>query len=215
MTIEIASRADGTDRALGVAGIIAGTVLLLGFLGLVVEPPPGTHDVKLVIYCLGAAAVAIGVHRRQASIAPAVVIAVTVAVVLANLWYVVRVLLPYGPWHPFVNDGGAAWLVTGVALWTADAAFGLACAWLANDHAVRRDGTGDRLGACDDRHDPTRPHVRGRPDDLHAAFAHRDRPERCRLDPDRPRRHDGRPAGAQPWIRPRSMKRPKPRRPTN
>jgi hypothetical protein len=132
MTIEIASRADGTDRALGVAGIIAGTVLLLGFLGLVVEPPPGTHDVKLVIYCLGAAAVAIGVHRRQASIAPAVVIAVTVAVVLANLWYVVRVLLPYGPWHPFVNDGGAAWLVTAVALWTADAAFGLACAWLAN-----------------------------------------------------------------------------------
>ena len=132
MTIEIAPRADGTDRALGVAGIIAGTVLLLGVLGLVVEPPPGTHDVKLVIYCLGAAAVAIGVHRRQASIAPAVVIAVTVAVVLANLWYVVRVLLPYGPWHPFVNDGGAAWLVTGVALWTADAAFGLACAWLAN-----------------------------------------------------------------------------------
>jgi hypothetical protein len=130
MTIEIAPRADGTDRALGVAGIIAGTVLLLGFLGLVVEPPPGTHDVKLVIYCLGAAAVAIGVHRRQAPIAPAVVIAVTVAVVLANLWYVVRVLLPYGPWHPFVNDGGAAWLVTGVVLWTADAAFGLACAWL-------------------------------------------------------------------------------------
>jgi hypothetical protein len=131
MTTAIGMPRYGVDRALGLAGIIAGAVVLLGFLGLLVEPPPGTHDIKIIIYCLGAAAVAIGVHRRQAPIAPAVVMAVTVAVVLANLWYVVRVLLPYGPWHPFVNDGGAAWLVTGVALWTTDAAFGIASAWLA------------------------------------------------------------------------------------
>src|SRR4051812_2758305 len=115
------------SRVLGAGGVIAGTVLLLGFLGLVVEFAPGMNEAKLVLYCLGSIGCVIGAYGRVRPTAGPRFGAAAIAAVVANAWYIVKILLPYGPWHPFVGIDGTAWFIAGIALWSADAAFGIVC----------------------------------------------------------------------------------------
>ncbi len=50
-----------SSRVLGLAGILGGAVLLVAF---VINIAPEVNSLRLVLFCVGAMAVVIGVHRR-------------------------------------------------------------------------------------------------------------------------------------------------------
>lgn len=104
-----------TSRVLGVAGIVAGLVILLVY---VIELPSGLFPARLAVFAIGVTAIGIGVHRRQAGRVPAASLAATIALVAATVFFLVTVLgLPPGNILVF-------W--SGLFLWVASAAFGAA-----------------------------------------------------------------------------------------
>ncbi|MEA2651831.1 MAG: hypothetical protein QOI85_1552 [Chloroflexota bacterium] len=110
-------------RALGIAGIIGGAVLLAAF---VIPIPDGLAVLRIFMFNLGAIAVVLAVHARQAPIAPALALSGAVPAVLANAWYLVMVVLMIG--RPDPAFGGAFGLVAfwaALAMWIGDAWFGL------------------------------------------------------------------------------------------
>ncbi|MEZ0241281.1 MAG: hypothetical protein ACAH65_10830 [Chloroflexota bacterium] len=110
------------SRVLGVAGIVGGAVLLAAF---VIEIPPDLNTLRLVLFLVGAIAVIVGIQRRQASDSTAIGWAIAVIAVGATALYLLRLVLPYSPWHPFAGDNGMVFFLSGVAMWLMDAAFGL------------------------------------------------------------------------------------------
>jgi hypothetical protein len=109
-------------RLLGVAGILGGAVLLAAF---VVAVPADLNNVRLIIFNLGAIAVVVAVHRRQVAVSPTLARAVAVAAVLANAWFLSMVVLATGRPNPFAGDFGLVSFYAALALWLADAAFGV------------------------------------------------------------------------------------------
>jgi len=110
------------SRALGLAGILGGGLLLAAF---VVDIAPDLNPLRLVLFNAGAMAIIIAVHRRQASVAPALALLAAVPALLANAWYLAMVVLPISPLRPFAGDDGLVGFAGGVAMWLTDAAFGL------------------------------------------------------------------------------------------
>jgi hypothetical protein len=110
------------SRALGLAGILGGAVLLAAF---VVEIDPNLNNVRLVLFNVGAMAIVIAVHRRQASASGGLALAAAVPAILANAWYSVMVVLATSRPHPFAGDFGLVFFFAGAAMWLTDAAFGL------------------------------------------------------------------------------------------
>jgi hypothetical protein len=118
-----------SSRLLGIFGIVGGLVLVAAFL----PDLPWTREVfqlRLVLFNLGAIAVAIAVHRHQVALAPRASLAAAGAVVLANAWYLVMVVLSSDRPQPPVGDPDfrLVGFYAGVAMWWADATFGLV-AW--------------------------------------------------------------------------------------
>jgi hypothetical protein len=112
-----------TDRILGTLGILGGTALLAAF---VVGIPGEINTLRLVAFNLGAMAVVVAVHRRQASIGPRLAWLAASVAVLANAWYLVMVVLSAG--RPQLPDPDPEFRLVmfyaGLAMWLADAAFG-------------------------------------------------------------------------------------------
>ena len=113
-----------TTRGLGLFGVIGGVVLLSAF---VVNIPSDLNLVRLVLFNVGAMAVALAVHRRQAARAPRLSRAVATAVVVANAWYLAMLLLAIGrPVFPAPDpEFRRITFYAGAAMWLSDAAFGL------------------------------------------------------------------------------------------
>jgi len=111
------------NRLLGAAGIVGGAVLLSAFL---IGIPEWFWDLRMTLYLVGAIAVVVGVHRRQADAAPTLSLAVAIAAIGANGLYLARaVVFPNSPWHPFAGDDGMVFFYAGLATWIADTAFGV------------------------------------------------------------------------------------------
>jgi len=111
------------NRLLGAAGIVGGAVLLSAFL---IGIPEWFWDLRMTLYLVGAIAVVVGVHRRQADAAPTLSLAVAIAAIAANGLYLARaVVFPNSPWHPFAGDNGMVFFYAGLATWIADTAFGV------------------------------------------------------------------------------------------
>ncbi|MDP9243801.1 MAG: hypothetical protein M3O77_01805, partial [Chloroflexota bacterium] len=91
------------SRALGLAGILGGAVLLAAFL---FEISPELNAVRIYLFLIGAIAIVIGVHRRQASVAPTVALLGAVPALLANAWYLAMMVLATGRPQPFAGDFG-------------------------------------------------------------------------------------------------------------
>jgi len=138
MTAMTVPTPSGPVRALGVLGILGGAVLLVAFLPVQVFDG-STNLIRLLLYCLGAAAVAVAVQGRAAP-ASRLGRVVAAAVVAANLWYVVMIVLGTG--RPQLPEPDPEFrriaFVAGLAMWLADSAFG----WV-----TLRLRTADRLGA--------------------------------------------------------------------
>jgi hypothetical protein len=119
---------------LGLAGILGGAVLLAAFL---IEIPPGLNEARLVLFNLGAIAVVVAVHRRQVAVSRTLHRVVNTAAVGANAWHLSMVVLSIGGASPFAGDMGLMSFYAALAMWLADAAFGV---------AVLRSGGASRWG---------------------------------------------------------------------
>lgn len=110
-----------SSRVLGLFGILGGLILIVVFLG--VPFPGGLNVVRLTVFNLGAMAIVIGVHRRQASAAPLLAWSVAIPAFLGNAAFLVMTNLythpASGPTMGLVYD------IAAVVMWLGDAAFGL------------------------------------------------------------------------------------------
>lgn len=107
---------------LGLLGIIGGSVLLAAFA---VDIPGGLNPLRLVLYDIGAIAVIVGVHQRQARIAPRMALAAATVAVVVNSWGLVMVVLAIGRPSPFSGDFGLVGFVAGLSMWLTDGLFGI------------------------------------------------------------------------------------------
>ena len=126
------------NRLLGAAGIVGGTFLLSAFaIGI----PDVVSAARLFLFNLGAIAVVVAVHRRQASPVTRLPTVVAAAAILANGWYLVMILLSTGRSVPPDPDPGFRLVMfyAGLAMWLADSAFGFVTLRLG---AVTRWGAG-------------------------------------------------------------------------
>jgi hypothetical protein len=115
-------------RALGLFGVVGGVLLAAAF----VPALPWTQELfnlRLVVFNLGAIAIAIAVHRRQAPKARTLSIVGTLPVVVANGSYLGLLLLEWTQPNPY-GGFGIEFVYAGTALWAADAWFGLVAARL-------------------------------------------------------------------------------------
>jgi len=114
----------GLSRVLGLVGIFGGVFLLAAF---VVGIPSDFSVIRLVAFNVGAMTVAVGVHRRQASAGRWLSLVTAAAVIVANTWYLVMVLLAVDrPVFPEPDPEFRLILFyAAAALWLADAALGL------------------------------------------------------------------------------------------
>jgi hypothetical protein len=110
------------SRVLGLAGILGGAVLLAAFL---FEISPELNAVRIYLFLIGAMAIVIGVHRRQASVAPTVALLGAVPALLANAWYLAMMVLATNRPQPFAGDFGLVFFAAAVAMQLTGAAFGL------------------------------------------------------------------------------------------
>ena len=107
---------------LGLLGVLGGAVLLAAFL---VEIAPEINVLRIVLYNLGAMAIVIAVHRRQASAGRSLALLGAVPAFLANAWFLAMEVLATGRPQPFAGDFGLVFFFAAVAMWLTDAAFGL------------------------------------------------------------------------------------------
>jgi hypothetical protein len=114
------------SRILGLLGVVGGVVLLLGFLGF--NFTPDQFNLRLVLFNMGAIAIAIGVHLRQRIRGRLLSLSGAIPVVVANALYLLLIVravgqpgeIGPGDYQPIVLFG-----FVGAAMWLSDAWFGV------------------------------------------------------------------------------------------
>lgn len=115
------------SRVLGSLGLIAGAMLLVGFFGTPALTPD-LFNLRLVLFTLGAIAVVIGAHQRQARAGRRLALSGAIPAIVANAVYlvlIVRAVAQPGEIGPGDYQPVWLWIVGGVALWLSNAWFGL------------------------------------------------------------------------------------------
>jgi hypothetical protein len=108
-------------RALGIAGVLAGVVLIVPF---VITIEPAWYPPRVVLFNALVIALALGLHRRQAAASPRVAIAITALVVAANLFNLVLAVFTWTGVNPIAGWFGYVSFLPGVVLWGAAAIYG-------------------------------------------------------------------------------------------
>jgi hypothetical protein len=116
-----------STRLLGLLGILGGLFLVAAFVPNLPWTSE-TFNLRLVLFNVGAIAIAIVMQRRVAAAARRVSTAVAISVILANAWYLLMVVLSVGrPQFPAPDpEFRLVFFYAGAAMWLTDAAFGLA-----------------------------------------------------------------------------------------
>lgn len=115
-------RGSAATRLAGLAGVIGGAVLLAAF---VVDIPPGLNDVRLVLFFIGAMAVAAAAYTPLSATGRGVARVAVGLVLVANAWGLAMsatsamLSIPVGP-----GTFGLVYFWAGLAWWLADAVFG-------------------------------------------------------------------------------------------
>lgn len=108
-------------RALGIAGILAGLVLIVPFL---IAIDVAWYPARVVLFNSLVIAVAAGLYRRQAASSRRLALSVTALVVAANAVNLVLAVLAWTDVNPIGVQFGYLWFLAGVLLWGATAAYG-------------------------------------------------------------------------------------------
>ncbi|MEA2677318.1 MAG: hypothetical protein QOJ81_1459 [Chloroflexota bacterium] len=115
------------SRVSGLLGLIAGAMLLVGFLGTEALTPD-LFNLRLVVFTLGAIAVVIAAHQRQARAGRRLALSGAIPAIVGNALYlvlVIRAVSAPGQIGPGDYQPVWLWIVGGAALWLGDAWFGL------------------------------------------------------------------------------------------
>jgi hypothetical protein len=116
------------DRALGSLGILGGAMLLAIWLPGFPRGSDVLGPLRLVLFNAGAIAIVVAAHHGQAAASRRLSLAAAVPAILANAWYLAMVVLAIGrPQFPEPDPAfRPIFFYAALALWLADAAFGLA-----------------------------------------------------------------------------------------
>jgi hypothetical protein len=116
----------GWTRALGLAGVIGGLMLVATFLPNL-QLSPELWTVRLVLFNVGAIAIVLAVHRRNVRVSRPLSLAAAVPAIVANVWYLVMVVISTGRPQPPAGDPEfrLVMFAAGASMWLADAVFGL------------------------------------------------------------------------------------------
>lgn len=119
------------SRILGIFGVLGGLVVIAAFIPNL----PWGHELfnlRLVVFNAGAIAVVFAVHHRQVAIGRGLSLAAAVPAIIANVWYLVMVILSIGrPQFPEPDPEFRPFLFyAAIALWLTDATFGFVAAGL-------------------------------------------------------------------------------------
>jgi hypothetical protein len=125
VTNQLSWAASTTNRALGAAGVVGGTVLVAVFLPLPAWDA-SVNVIRIALFNLGAIAVIVAATRRQASATTRIALVIAAAAVISNAWYLAMVLIGLGRPQPPEPDPGFRLVefYAGLAMWLADSAFG-------------------------------------------------------------------------------------------
>ncbi len=113
----------GSNRLLGLAGIVGGAVLLVAF---VVDIAPELNSLRLILYNVGAVAIIAAVHLLQSPIAPRLALLGAVPALVANVGHLVMIVLATGRPEPIgAGAFGLVYFWVTMAMWLTDAWFGV------------------------------------------------------------------------------------------
>ncbi len=112
------------SRLLGVLGVIGGAFLLIAFVGITIGPD--LFNLRLAMFNIGAIAVVIAVHQRQARSGRALALAGALPAIVANVAYLVLIVaLVNQPGELGPGRFGALIAPVATAMWLSDVWFGL------------------------------------------------------------------------------------------
>jgi hypothetical protein len=116
-------------RSLPAAGALLGILGIAGGLGLlaafVIEIPPALNTWRIILFNAGAIAIGLATFRRHAAVSRRMAIAGALPLIAANAGYLVWIVVASGRPSPFSGDLGLAGFWLSLAMWLADAWFGL------------------------------------------------------------------------------------------
>jgi hypothetical protein len=121
--------ASAATKALGVLGVAGGLILVSAFVFFI----PGTFNaIRLVLFNLGAIAIAIAVYRQLPAPAGRAALVLAALVIVANAWYLAMVIVGIGrPQPPQADvDFRLVMFYAGLLMWATDGVFGLVVARL-------------------------------------------------------------------------------------
>lgn len=111
------------SRVLGLLGVIGGAVLLVGFLGITFTPDQ--FNLRLVLFNVGAIAIALAVHVRQAGAGRLLSLSAAIPVIVTNALYLILIVRAVGqPGEISRGDYGLLFNYAAGAMWLSDAWFG-------------------------------------------------------------------------------------------
>jgi hypothetical protein len=116
-------------RSLPAAGALLGILGVAGGLGLlaafVIEIPPALNTWRIILFNAGAIAIGLATFRRHAAVSRRMAIAGALPLIAANAGYLVWIAVASGRPSPFSDDLGLVGFWLSLAMWLADAWFGL------------------------------------------------------------------------------------------
>lgn len=113
-------------RLLGLVGLSGGVLLLWAFISFDPFQLQAANTVRLIVFALGGAAIAIAFHGRQARVAPRLAAVATAAVVISGVLDAALIVLALWVERPFSGAFGALNFWASGALWLSAAAYGVA-----------------------------------------------------------------------------------------
>jgi hypothetical protein len=108
--------------SLGALGMAGGVGLLAAFA---VDIPPALNTWRIVLFNTGAITIVVATYGPNASVSRPLALAGAIPVVLANVAAIAWILLAIGRESPFTGGLGRVGFWAGLAVWLADAWFGL------------------------------------------------------------------------------------------
>jgi hypothetical protein len=113
-------------RLLGLVGLAGGILLLWAFVSFNPFHEGAANFVRLLVFSLGGAAIALAFYGRQATVSPILTLTVTGLVVISGVWYAAWLLLAENVDSPSSGTFGVINFVAGVSLWVSAAVYGAA-----------------------------------------------------------------------------------------
>lgn len=113
-------------RLLGLLGLTGAALLLFAYISWVPFENLAVNTVRLVIFDLAGAAIALAYYGRQAGVAPRLALLTTAAVVIGGLWSIAGILLAPSVERPWIGTFGLIQLFANITLWVSPAVWALA-----------------------------------------------------------------------------------------